>query len=193
MKISIDITPSDPIAKAILEGGLSNSAVRNGVMKAINRTVADGIRLIVKATPVHFGRLRDSITNGAGWATEDNLLGIISTNVEYAPFVEFGTGVYNEMPGAPKVPIIITAKQASNIASYHVQYRLGKTSAQAAHLAQHSLKFTIGGKTLYRKSVKIYGMTARAPFRESMPDIEKLYIKYLKQYVWEPIMKDGGE
>lgn len=46
--------------------------------------------------PVDNGLLRNSITH----YIEDNpneLIGVVGTNVEYAPYVEFGTGIYSSL------------------------------------------------------------------------------------------------
>lgn len=46
--------------------------------------------------PVDIGVLRNSITH----YIEDNpneLIGVVGTNVEYAPYVEFGTGIYSSL------------------------------------------------------------------------------------------------
>ena len=46
--------------------------------------------------PVDNGLLRNSITH----YIEDNpdeLVGVVGTNVEYAPYVEFGTGIYSSL------------------------------------------------------------------------------------------------
>lgn len=46
--------------------------------------------------PVDIGVLRNSITH----YIEDNpneLVGVVGTNVEYAPYVEFGTGIYSSL------------------------------------------------------------------------------------------------
>ena len=45
-----------------------------------------------KETPVDTGRLRNSISH----ATDDEAA-YIGTNVEYAPYVEFGTGIYSSL------------------------------------------------------------------------------------------------
>lgn len=49
--------------------------------------------------PVDTNRLRGSITN----VVYDNYA-LIGTNVEYAPYVEFGTGIYAEKGGGRKTP-----------------------------------------------------------------------------------------
>lgn len=49
--------------------------------------------------PVDQGRLKQSITH---WTYKD--FAIVGTNVEYAPYVEFGTGIYSETGIGRKKP-----------------------------------------------------------------------------------------
>lgn len=51
--------------------------------------------------PVDTGRLRNSITNQV---VESEMATYIGTNVEYAPYVEFGTGKYAENGQGRKTP-----------------------------------------------------------------------------------------
>lgn len=44
--------------------------------------------------PTGDGQLRQSITHDV-IATKENVVGIVGSNVEYAPYVEVGTGIYN--------------------------------------------------------------------------------------------------
>lgn len=81
----------DDLAKLInrLEGSktLMQIAARNGARKAGLLVEGDAKRLC----PVDTGRLRSSIST----ETEDTAEGakaFVSTNAEYAPFVEYGTG-----------------------------------------------------------------------------------------------------
>lgn len=52
-----------------------------------------------KTVPTQHGRLKNSITHAV-----DGKNVIIGTNVEYAPYVEFGTGVYAEGGGGRSTP-----------------------------------------------------------------------------------------
>ena len=78
---------------------LNNSdAVRQAKDEAIARAlvaigeVAEGHAKL--ACPVHIGRLHNSIQN-----TSDNDTVYVGTNVEYAPYVEYGTGRFAEGGG----------------------------------------------------------------------------------------------
>ncbi|TDT63424.1 HK97-gp10 family putative phage morphogenesis protein [Fonticella tunisiensis] len=72
-------------------GGNTEKALEKGIDKAVRRVKRDAKLL----APVDTGRLRNSIqhktTNDSG-----KIEGIVSTNVKYAPYVEFGTGQRGE-------------------------------------------------------------------------------------------------
>jgi HK97 gp10 family phage protein len=67
------------------------------VAKAVLRVIAKGERYAKQMAPVDTGRLRSSISHrldyeGSGIAGDGpGFVGIVGTNVEYAPHVEFGT------------------------------------------------------------------------------------------------------
>lgn len=124
----------------------ADANARQGIANAMNAAIQTGQAAIVEDTPVQTARLRSSIA--VTLAEPDNLTASVHTNVEYAQYVEFGTGVYSEAPGAPGVPFTITAK-----------------NAQALH-------FTWQGQEFYRKSVTIQGMRPRGMFRRNIPVIQ---------------------
>lgn len=62
-------------------------ALEQGIHKAGLLVEGDAKRLC----PVDTGRLRSSITTTKGY-DGDNCVATVGTNVEYAPYVEFGTG-----------------------------------------------------------------------------------------------------
>ncbi|SYX85897.1 HK97-gp10 family putative phage morphogenesis protein [Paenibacillus alvei] len=79
-------------------GGNSKSALKTGVLQAAKKVQGDAKDLC----PVDQGHLRNSIQ---AQVKEKNgkLEGVISTNVEYAAYVEFGTGQRGESsPSPPK-------------------------------------------------------------------------------------------
>lgn len=67
--------------------GNSLEALKKGVGRACARIQADA----KSNCPVDTGRLRASITTNVQ-TDGDTVIGIVGTNVEYAPYVEFGTG-----------------------------------------------------------------------------------------------------
>ena len=67
--------------------GQVQAALDQGEYKAWLRVEGDAKRLC----PVDTGRLRSSITTTRGY-DRGNCVATIGTNVEYAPYVEFGTG-----------------------------------------------------------------------------------------------------
>lgn len=68
-------------------GGSSHDALKKGITRATGLVRGDAKELC----PVNEGRLRNSI--GASIQEKDGaIVGKVSTNIEYAPYVEFGTG-----------------------------------------------------------------------------------------------------
>lgn len=66
---------------------VAKEALTEGLTKACIRVESEA----KEKAPVDDGTLRMSITHEVDAA---NLKGIVGTNVEYAPYVEFGTGIY---------------------------------------------------------------------------------------------------
>lgn len=72
--------------------GLTGREMVQGMYQALNILGADAKRF----SPVDTGRLRASITgtvSSAGFPVK-RLQGIVGTNIEYAPYMEFGTGIF---------------------------------------------------------------------------------------------------
>lgn len=71
--------------------------------EAINRALGQACALVERSAkqkaPKDTGELRSSITSKV-----DNFEGIIYTPLEYAPYVEYGTGIYAEEGGRQDVP-----------------------------------------------------------------------------------------
>jgi hypothetical protein len=105
---------------------------------------------IFKRTPRRTGNLQQHLGSQIDSADIPTWARIGFQPLKYAPFVEFGTGIFSELPGAPKAPIVPTVKQA--------------------------LAFTIGGKRIVRRSVK--GMKPRAMVRlgflDALPSLRAL-------------------
>lgn len=88
-------------------GGNSQKALRVGVLQA-TKYVQGQAKLLA---PVDDGQLRNSIQ--ASVETQgDQITGKVSTNVEYAAYVEFGTGQRGEQsPSPPKSPENLSYRQ----------------------------------------------------------------------------------
>lgn len=72
---------------------------------------ANSIRTDAKSFAPHkTGALQDSIHVEGPTATPGNISASVGTDLKYAPYQEYGTGVYSEYPGASHEPIVITAK-----------------------------------------------------------------------------------
>jgi HK97 gp10 family phage protein len=71
--------------------------------EAINRALGKACAIVERAAkqkaPKGTGELRRSITSKV-----ENLQGIVYTPLEYAPYVEYGTGIYAENGGREDVP-----------------------------------------------------------------------------------------
>lgn len=79
--------------RVVLNSGALNQLLNSpggDVGKALQQAVTRVDRAAKMNCPVDTGRLRSSITNRVG-VEGGGLVGIVGTNVEYAPYVEFGT------------------------------------------------------------------------------------------------------
>lgn len=82
-------------------GGNSTKALEVGVLQATKKVQADA-KLLCPVREEGGGHLRNSI-QATTEASGNGLIGKVSTNIEYAPYVEFGTGQRgNESPAPPK-------------------------------------------------------------------------------------------
>ncbi len=54
--------------------------------------------------PVGTGELRNSITHEIEETTEKRITGAVGTNLEYAPYVEFGTGIFSSLGNGRQTP-----------------------------------------------------------------------------------------
>lgn len=75
----------------------SDEAIMRGIQKACVRVEVDA----KVNCPVDDGTLRASITHEL---KPSELKGVVGTGVEYAPYVEFGTGVYSSKGGGRGTP-----------------------------------------------------------------------------------------
>lgn len=80
--------------------------VKNAVYASANSIRTDAKSL----APHKTGALQDSIHVEGPTATPGNISASVGTDLEYASYQEYGTGVYSEYPGASHEPIVITAK-----------------------------------------------------------------------------------
>lgn len=75
------------------------------VLRHVSKKMLDRGTGIIEAkakqkVPIDNGYLKGSITRKVSLTT-----GRVGTNIKYAPYMEYGTGIYSEYPGAPKTPI----------------------------------------------------------------------------------------
>lgn len=92
------------------------SVKRSGKMNGLRAKVENGAKeglilagdlIAQRATrkaPVDTGRLKRSITRGNPFTTPDGQAISVGSNVEYAPYQEFGTGDKSENPSMSKDP-----------------------------------------------------------------------------------------
>lgn len=78
-------------------GGNSQKALKVGIHKGVKLVQGDAKQLCAVGDS---GRLRNSIESEVK-VTDKGVVGKVSTNVEYAPYVEFGTGQRGEDSPAP--------------------------------------------------------------------------------------------
>jgi HK97 gp10 family phage protein len=91
-------------------GGNSHKALKVGIHQATKMVQADAKRLAPVAE-IDGGRLRNSI-QGEIEEQDGKIVGKVSTNVEYAPYVEFGTGQRGaDSPSPPKADIDLDYRQ----------------------------------------------------------------------------------
>lgn len=82
-----------------LDGAADVSKIENSLMRACALVEAEAK---IKA-PKDTGQLRNSIKSKVE-ASSGELVGIVYTPLEYAPYVEFGTGLFAESGGRADVP-----------------------------------------------------------------------------------------
>ena len=80
---------------------LDNIANPEGIYQALGKACAVVERSAKKKAPKGDGHLRRSITSKVD---KEKLQGIVFTPLEYAPYVEYGTGLFAEEGGRKDVP-----------------------------------------------------------------------------------------
>lgn len=98
MKINFEITNLDSVLNALDDLG-DNPDTRN----ALGRACALVERSAKEKAPKDTGALRRSITSKIE-REGDELVGIVYTPLEYAPYVEYGTGLFAVEGGRKDVP-----------------------------------------------------------------------------------------
>ena len=95
---------------------------REKAMKRIKDTITKACYMVlsdtVRNTPVNTGRLRSSEAVSVE-QKKNTVIGIVGTNVKYAPPVEFGTGIYAKNGNGRKTPWTFYADSGK----YHGFYR----------------------------------------------------------------------
>ena len=82
-------------------GNLKWESVQKQVIQALNTSCAIVERSAKEYCPVDNGELRRSISSTVN---ESQFQGIVFTPLEYAPYVEYGTGLFAENGGRKDVP-----------------------------------------------------------------------------------------
>lgn len=158
LDINIDILGSDTLKRAFA----SSPRIVREHLKDVVGTVAYTIEGKAKVNAPHqTSALRGSIhTEGPKVGVGGDIEAIVGTNVRYAPYQEYGTGIYAEPPegvSAKRQPI--TPKKA------------------------RFLVFKIGGKTIFARSVR--GVKPKKYFerakKETLPRIDTFLKDTLKQ------------
>lgn len=92
----IEIVGADDLRRTL--GEIPNR-VRNVSRKAMQLAVGLIHRYAATVVPVRTGRLKNSLFSNADYGGDSNVMvGIVGTNTEYAPHVEFGTYRMSERP-----------------------------------------------------------------------------------------------
>lgn len=84
-------------------GSLEEIADAAKYARALKKACATVERSAKQKAPKGIGELRRSITSKVE-TTEDDLIGVVYTPLEYAPYVEYGTGLFAEEQGRQDVP-----------------------------------------------------------------------------------------
>lgn len=109
---------------------------------------------VVRRTPRRTGNLQQHLFADVDQAAIPRYARVGFQPLKYAPLVEFGTGLYNEAPGANRQPIEIYPKH------------------------KRALAFEINGKRLVRRKVVVKGMQPRRMLRDgwqaSLPRVRAL-------------------
>lgn len=107
--MSVEIKGLDSLRKKLQSlGGELERATEKGVEKA-TKTVQTAAKLLC---PVDTGYLRESIQTSFAWQPSGEYVGTVGTIVEYAPYVEFGTGQMGAAsPSPPKASISLKYKE----------------------------------------------------------------------------------
>lgn len=101
--MSVEIKGLDNLRRKLQSmGGELDHATEKGVERA-TKTVQTVAKLLC---PVDTGYLRESIQASFAWQPSGECIGTVGTVVEYAPYVEFGTGQKGSAsPSPPKAPL----------------------------------------------------------------------------------------
>lgn len=138
---------------------LSETAVSAVITEALNRTLDSAVEMVKESVPQQYERTRDSI-RVISRPTSASLRGSIGSSYKQAYHAEFGTGLYDESPGA--------TKQAIDI--YPVNKKV--------------LRFeTKDGQVVFTKHVHYKGREALAMFRKNRARIQHLLNRNVKAAV----------
>lgn len=124
--------------------------------RAVRRAAPELQARVMALTPKKTSTLVRSIGFRVDRNSDGTVTAVVGTHMAYAPFVEFGTGIY----GPERRPILITAKQKRGL-------------FWGAYDAT--------GNPIIRRSVKIQGMKPRAMFGQAVRDFLPRYEEIIRQ------------
>ncbi len=131
-------------------------AIRRVPEMAVRRGTFELLKLVQEETPKVTSTLVRSLTAVVNKIAADVIEGKVGTWLEYARYVEEGTGIH----GPKKQPILVTAKQAK---------------------ALFWGGYDKDGEPVFRRRVTIKGMKPRAPFGKAMARFLPRYIEIIEQ------------
>lgn len=95
MKINVELTNLDQVLNDLID--------EQEIKRAVEQSCAVVERRAKELAPKDTGALRQSITSEVDTSSGE-ITGIIFTPLEYAPYVEYGTGLFAEKGGRKDVP-----------------------------------------------------------------------------------------
>lgn len=124
--------------------------------RAVRRAAPELQARVMALTPKRTSTLVRSIGFRVDRNADGSVTAVVGTPMAYAPFVEYGTGIY----GPERRPILITAKQKRGL-------------FWGAYDAK--------GNPIIRRSVRIQGMKPRAMFGQAVRDFLPRYEEIIRQ------------
>jgi hypothetical protein len=133
-----------------------SQAIRAIPERAVRRGTFELLKLVQAKVPKVTSTLVRSITAVVKKISDDVVEGKVGTWLEYARYVEYGTGIY----GPLKRPILITAKAKKGL-------------FWGAYDAE--------GDPVIRRRVQVKGMKPRSPFAQAVAEFLPRYVEVIRQ------------